>query len=134
MLNAYIQSPPNLLFDPPFWVEEDLSCKPAILELGSGTGIVAETLAERLHGCRATLVVTDLPEVCPLLTKNLHRHTSDKARPTAPTVLVRPLTWGSESEACEIAVELGRILSRTEAPTLPHITHVVCSDLVSTAT
>lgn len=135
LLNAYIEGTCGVTFDPPFLVEDDLPGPLNILELGSGTGIVAATIVERLFGQEHTVVVTDLPEVCPLLEQNLRKYiTGDVDRPSAPKVLVRPLSWGSNIEAYNIAAELGcDPSSEGTAPTPPrHLTHVVCSDLVST--
>lgn len=99
------------------------------MELGSGTGIVSATWAEQLTERNATLVVTDLPEVCPLLEQNLQQHIF---RTSALKVLVRPLTWGNSQEAMNIAVELGCLSSgSTTIPPSQYLTHIICSDLVS---
>ncbi|KAA1477186.1 hypothetical protein DENSPDRAFT_786231 [Dentipellis sp. KUC8613] len=117
----YLDPPdPHPEFDPPF----DPSCGASpetstgsdtpltILELGAGTGIVGFALARRLHA-RDMVVVTDLPEVCPLL---------EDGRQRTLTVRVRPLAWGNEGHARAIMEELRRAGRR--------LTHVVCSDLV----
>lgn len=132
-LNAYIESAPSLIFDPPFLSEEETGRPLTILELGSGTGIVAKTCADRLADRGDIFViVTDLPEVCPLLEQNLQHEIAASARPSAPKVLVRPLTWGSKSQACNIATELGYLpSSQQEISSSPqYITRVICSDLV----
>lgn len=129
LLNTYIQCPRDLLFDPALLDGDDCTRPLSILELGSGTGIVSATLAEHLTERDATLVVTDLPEVCPLLEQNLQQHIS---RRSAPRVLVRPLSWGNSQEAMNIAVELGCLSSNSTATSgSQHLTHIICSDLVS---
>lgn len=129
LLNTYIQSPRDLLFDPAL-LDEDVCARPLnILELGSGTGIVSATLAQQLTEHDATLVVTDLPEVCPLLEKNLRQHI---CRMSGPKVLVRPLTWGNQQEALNISTELGwHLPSSPTTSSSQFLTHVICSDLVS---
>ena len=133
LLNTYIEGLRDLLFDPPFLTEDDLSSPPTLLELGSGTGIVAETCAARLADFDGALIVaTDLPEVCPLLDQNLHQRIAGSSRPSAPKVLVRSLTWGSALEARYMATQLGYLPSsqRTISTSPQHLTHVICSDLV----
>ena len=82
-----------------------------ILELGSGTGFLARRLAERLRADQR-LIVTDLPDVCPLLERNLATETS------RDRVLVRPLPWGDSTALAAIAGECGPI------------DLVICADLV----
>ncbi|KAJ3554716.1 hypothetical protein NM688_g2960 [Phlebia brevispora] len=130
LLSTYIQAPRDVLFDPPFLLRDDFSGPLTILELGSGTGIVAAACADQLIGQDTTLIVTDLPEVCPLLEQNLQEYLPPATCASAPKVLVRPLTWGSDLEANNIAAELGS--HRSILPTSPSarcLTHVICSDL-----
>lgn len=133
-LVTYIKGSHELVFDPPFLAEGEPYQPPIILELGSGTGIVAQACADRLADLSGVrVIVTDLPEVCPLLEQNLHQQiTASTSRPSAPKILVRPLTWGSEAEACAIATELGYLPSgqRGISPSPQYLTHVICSDLV----
>jgi hypothetical protein len=109
----YIDGPLHLEFDPPFICPGsggDLT----IIELGSGTGVVASTIATTvIRPGRDVLFVTDLPDVCPLLQENLQDQMNSG-------VLIRPLAWGSFEHANAVAAELD---SRT-------LTHIICSDLV----
>lgn len=92
-------------FDPPF----SFGSGGVAVELGAGMGVAGLTLAAAyLH---AKVVLTDLPEVCPLLQANARG---------CPGVTVRPLTWGCAAHAQALRDELGP---------LP-ISHVICSDLV----
>ncbi|KAJ7067137.1 putative methyltransferase-domain-containing protein, partial [Mycena amicta] len=105
-LNTYLKPPKNISFDPPFTLHTECN---RLIELGSGTGLNAAMVATLLHD--DILFATDLPEVCPLLERNLASH-----RP----VLVRPLAWGNSQHALDIQKEL-----QTH-----HLTHILCSDLV----
>ncbi|KAI0789898.1 hypothetical protein C8Q75DRAFT_806556 [Abortiporus biennis] len=132
-LNSGIQSTSKqdqsrLEYDPPFLLdatEEEAnlqvpSCPERhdhryIIELGSGMGVVAARLAQVLTSspnlAQTTLVVTDLPEVCPLLEKNLHDYLEPPASSLTtayskgslsnnpPKVIVRPLAWGNREHA-----------------------------------
>ncbi len=130
-MNSYIDNPAHWLFDPPFFNPDESSRPLTILELGSGTGVVAAHCAPRLTHQGHTLVVTDLPEVCPLLQRNLQQYLAESHhRPSAPKVLVRPLSWGNNEHACNIAAELG-YCSHDAASSACYLTHVICSDLVS---
>lgn len=127
-LKSYIEGDSDLEFDPPF-LREDCN-ELVLLELGSGTGVVASTLAERLAHKKYTLFVTDLPDVCPLLEKNLTkfiRHTTEPS-PSESTgrVLVRPLAWGNNEHALKISEELSYLCAHDN-----YLTHIICSDLVS---
>ncbi|KAJ7158574.1 putative methyltransferase-domain-containing protein [Mycena filopes] len=117
-LNTYIKPPPEHVFDPLFLSGHDHFPR-VILELGSGSGIVAATLAPLLRSADV-LLVTDLPEVCPLLEQNLQPHLD---RAGGPNILVRPLAWGDSAHAQNIAEELSLLPA-------PHLTHILCSDLV----
>ena len=50
LLIRYIEDPPDVIFDPPFLTEDEISQPLTILELGSGTGIVAAFCAEKTIG------------------------------------------------------------------------------------
>ncbi|KAJ7170806.1 putative methyltransferase-domain-containing protein [Mycena crocata] len=113
-LNSYIKPPAGYVFDPPLFPDARKQLK--TIELGSGSGIVAATMAAMLH-CTDIMVVTDLPEVCPLLEHNLQPHLGG-------SILVRPLSWGNSQHAVNIAEELSKLSGS------PHITHILCSDLV----
>jgi hypothetical protein len=112
--------------DPPF---VDASTEPVLLiELGSGTGLVALEIARTLAraGRPATIVMTDLPEVCPLLEETakepLHVAGSDSALMNETTLTVHQLAWGDAVHADDLQAMLARI---------DHgITHILCSDLV----
>ncbi|KAH9928374.1 uncharacterized protein B0H18DRAFT_1001031 [Fomitopsis serialis] len=73
-----------------------------ILELGSGTGLVAARIGTYLQERRDAFVATDLPEVCSLLRKNLR---------DCATVEVHPLAWGSRHDAMSLADLVCRRLS-----------------------
>ncbi|KAI0696899.1 putative methyltransferase-domain-containing protein [Cytidiella melzeri] len=136
-LKTYIEGAANLQFDPPFLQAGGVSSEfPVLLELGSGTGIVASALAQHLSGTRYTLFATDLPEVCPLLEKNLTRYTR-KSSECAPhgqsvrSVFVRPLAWGNEEHALKLAEELPHSTSPYgDIAHTCYLTHIICSDLV----
>lgn len=61
----YMQPPKNIEFDPPFIDAErkNASTEYSMLELGSGTGLIASTLLKLLDPGRDHVIVTDLPEV-----------------------------------------------------------------------
>lgn len=108
----YVRSPLEFTFDPPFLAT---TSPRTILELGSGTGVVAAAVARVVDQREDLVIATDLPEVCPLLDKNLR---------TSPNTLVRPLAWGDENTERELASELFSGLNpRT-------LTYIICSDLV----
>ncbi|KJA16427.1 hypothetical protein HYPSUDRAFT_193151 [Hypholoma sublateritium FD-334 SS-4] len=115
----YIQPPQNIEFDPPF-INTDRTCtstKYSMLELGSGTGLVASTLLKLLDPARDHIIVTDLPEVCPLLEANLRPVSlhADVSRSSAVTIM--PLSWGNYYDVLNL-------------PKLTSLTHIICSDLV----
>ncbi|KAJ7104003.1 putative methyltransferase-domain-containing protein [Mycena belliarum] len=116
-LNAYIRPQPGLVFDPPLFTGPDAREPLRILELGSGSGIVAATMAPLLQRARDIMFVTDLPEVCALLEQNLRAHND--------LLLVRPLSWGSSEHARGIAAELLDLAKNS-----PYLTHILCSDLI----
>ncbi|KZT67459.1 hypothetical protein DAEQUDRAFT_751715 [Daedalea quercina L-15889] len=84
-----------------------------ILELGSGAGLVATRISSYLREGRDAMIITDLPEVCPLLQHNLRG---------SAVVEVHPLSWGSRQDALSIASSLALSPER-------HLTHIICSDL-----
>ncbi|KAJ7364225.1 putative methyltransferase-domain-containing protein [Mycena albidolilacea] len=115
-LNSYINPPADQIFDPPLFPHPEARKNARMLELGSGTGIVAATMAAMLHA-NDILFVTDLPEVCPLLEQNLQGSLDGPTR-------VRPLSWGNSQHALSIADELSKLQDT------PYLTHILCSDLV----
>ncbi|KIM53259.1 hypothetical protein SCLCIDRAFT_1222989, partial [Scleroderma citrinum Foug A] len=128
-----------LEFDPPFFDCQEADELPVLVELGSGTGIVAGRIADSTFFPEGGIIVaTDLPDVCPLLEKNLHKPGSAPSLSTyskGSRVLVRPLAWGNIDHAIAIAQELGlyRNMRTICGPQTLHtrtLTHIICSDLV----
>ncbi|KAI0719402.1 putative methyltransferase-domain-containing protein [Cerioporus squamosus] len=123
---AYLDpsSEPTLEFDPPPFTRTSSRTRApctaehpiTALELGSGTGFVAARVAGWMRPDLDLLVVTDLPEVCPLLETNLR---------TCPAVRVRPLAWGSREHSSAILQDLSLL-----APSGRRLTHILCSDLI----
>ncbi|KAF9971692.1 hypothetical protein BGZ73_005265 [Actinomortierella ambigua] len=75
-----------------------------ILEIGAGTGYVGIALAKRL--CPgSTLILTDLEEVVPLMTKNAQDNIQDPS--SCCRVLVEPLAWGNDEHAKKLLAEHG---------------------------
>ncbi|KAF7312502.1 hypothetical protein MIND_00263900 [Mycena indigotica] len=108
VLNTYIKPPRNLVFDPPFTPFDGPN---RIVELGSGTGMNAAMVAGLLDPSRDILFATDLPEVCPLLERNLRSHKS---------IHIQPLAWGNSQHAINLQSKLNN----------EPLTHILCSDLV----
>ncbi|KPV73905.1 uncharacterized protein RHOBADRAFT_54493 [Rhodotorula graminis WP1] len=115
-------STPPLIFDPPCPLLSDPPSPPdrpstrkrkrTILELGAGTGFLSLAVAPHLHRSTDRLVVTDLHNVCPLLSENL---AAARARWTArgvdaAEVLVRPLPWGDARALEALRVDDGILL------------------------
>src|ERR1700722_6944261 len=118
-MDFYVQSPADVDFDPPFTLSTELPM--TVLELGSGTGMVASRIADKFHNPgRDLIIVTDLPDVCPLLKANLGGQEN-------LGILVRPLAWGNSEHALRLASEL--FPGNDFHPRF--LTHIVCSDLVS---
>ncbi|KAK7033268.1 tumor-related protein [Favolaschia claudopus] len=113
-LNTYIQPPADHEFDPPFFASPRSPGTVTMIELGSGTGIVAATVSPMLRE-GDVLFVTDLLEVCPLLEQNLQRFLDGAVR-------VRPLSWGNSIHVSQIAEEISK-LPRARL-------RILCSDLV----
>ena len=111
-------------FDPPFVGDRPLAL--GVIELGSGTGVVAASVARTLRRTSSSsgfVIATDLPDVCPLLQHNLGiTPRTSMADSDLDVVFVRPLAWGNLDHAIAIANEFGTC----------RLTHVVCSDLAST--
>jgi hypothetical protein len=106
---------PNI--EPAFIAPESQST--TILELGAGMGVVGLTLAETLSGSGRTrdqIILTDLPDVCPLLEENLRSYSFL----VQLLVSVEPLAWGNETHAMNV---LKKLQPRP-------VSHIICSDLV----
>lgn len=101
----YVCNPDAHEFDPRF----DIVPGGVAVELGAGTG--AAGLAIAAAHPHARVILTDLPEVCPLLQVNARGYSG---------VEVRPLAWGCAAHAQALRDELG----------LAPVSHVICSDLV----
>lgn len=101
----YVQDPDAYEFDPQF----EFGSESVVVELGAGTGAAGLALAAAHPHAR--VVLTDLPEVCPLLQANARGYAG---------VEVRPLSWGSTEHAQALQTELD------PAP----ISCIICSDLV----
>ncbi|KAF9223897.1 hypothetical protein BS17DRAFT_754019 [Gyrodon lividus] len=115
-LSSYVNSDSSLEFDPPF-VDDSRGPEGApfvAIELGSGTGAVAARIARVIPpGLGGFIVVTDLPDVCPLLEDNLGvrtpptRATGNGTHTREDFVFVRPLAWGNLDHATSITEEFG---------------------------
>lgn len=103
LLLGYLAREPAHAFDPPCSVyTRGDAC---VLELGAGVGTAGLAVAK--HG--TPVVLTDLPEVCPLLERNAAR--------LRERACVRALAWGDTHAAACMRAEFA-------------YTHVLCSDLV----
>ncbi|KAJ4477350.1 putative methyltransferase-domain-containing protein [Lentinula aciculospora] len=123
ILNIYLNPPPSLIFDPPFFEAERRSESIRILELGSGSGMIGVNVARSLHSHLSDLLVlTDLPEVCPLLESKLQDEFKDHGQ--RDLIFVRPLAWGNSEHAHHIKFDL--LTHQRSGP----FTHILCSDLV----
>lgn len=101
----YVRDPDVYKFDLPFEFGSD----GVVVKLGAGTGATGLALAAAHPHVR--VVLTDIPEVCPLLQANAREYVG---------VGVRPLSWGCAADAQVLQAELG----------LAPIWCVICSDLV----
>ena len=129
-LNLYIRGSSDLEFDPPFQASWQSRHCCTVLELGSGTGIVGSCIAETVaRPERDLVIVTDLPDVCPLLEANLFRDSDHPIHSKHGVLLVRALPWGDPEQAATLASDLLSLGSKSH-PRL--LTHILCSDLVST--
>jgi protein N-lysine methyltransferase METTL21D len=137
ILDTYLTRP-SWSFHPPcpfLWNDEkDPSLDPmTVLELGSGTGYAGFAIAKTLMRSRGRsaaeavdrVIVTDLPEVCPLLEENRRK---DESLDGSPIILVRSLSWGNSEHAVALAQDLHSL--RYGPNTSSHLTHIICSDLV----
>lgn len=114
------------MFEPTFLGSTNFTSNLRILELGSGTGIIAAELAKHLSARGGIIIATDLPEVCSLLEQNLPSHsTNTHSPPSMPLILICPLTWGNHDHVQHLRDNLANLSHDT------HLTHIICSDLVS---
>ena len=131
-------------FDPPCsltWISDENPRPRTIIELGSGIGYVGLGLIDVL--CRLgrsdNIILTDLPDVCPLLEEKLHTAIQSNGEfPKTVRWAVEPLPWGDEGYVRRLANILGVVsatgLETCKTQTLtdsPPLTHIVCSDLVN---
>ncbi|KAF8150702.1 putative methyltransferase-domain-containing protein [Crassisporium funariophilum] len=126
----YLHPSSNLEFDPPIIDASSNIERISMVELGSGSGMVATAVATLLKPGRDHLIVTDLPEVCPLLETNLEplNIRAGLQLPDGKMIIVRPLSWGSHDDAIALASEY--FTGPTESSSISPLTHIICSDLV----
>lgn len=112
LVESYVHAPSTWTWDPPRTIVGAPQAR-TILELGSGVGTAGLTTAMALDTQQThDLIVTDLPDVCPLLARNTRDFHREGVR-----VHVRPLAWGDQDAARRILHEF-------------RPTHLLCSDLV----
>ncbi|KAG0229623.1 hypothetical protein BGW41_002924 [Actinomortierella wolfii] len=75
-----------------------------IVEIGAGTGYVGIALAKRLRP-GSKMILTDLEEVVPLMTKNVQDNIQDPS--ACCSVLVEPLAWGNQDHSKRLLDEHG---------------------------
>ncbi|KAH8831623.1 putative methyltransferase-domain-containing protein [Flagelloscypha sp. PMI_526] len=112
-LCRYLEPTSLFKFEPPFLLDPEPSSRHHVLELGSGTGIVAHHFAH-LYSHRMVTIATDLPEVVPILEKHL----------CTSSAIARPLTWGYMKD-----VELLQREFHLD-PNASPLSLILCSDLV----
>ncbi|KAF8968054.1 hypothetical protein BDZ97DRAFT_1903028 [Flammula alnicola] len=145
-MTLYVQ--PHGEFDPPFIDASRSSERLMMIELGSGSGLVAATIAKLLTPGRHHLIATDLPEVgqtssiargkmadilqevCPLLEANLHTITTRAETDSSHNgvVTVVPVSWGKREDALALASAF--FDDQSTRPNFGPLTHIICSDLV----
>lgn len=135
LLALYFRPNPLLEFDPPCSILQ--SSSPTAVELGSGAGFSGLHLASQLDSRHALVVLTDLPNVVPLMERNaahanllqpcVDARFSDAAK---AKVLVRPLAWGNQQHAKDLLDQLAQRSHIVPQPQAHPLTHVICSDLV----
>jgi len=124
---AYLEPPPCTEFDPPCSLFESLPG--AVLELGAGTGFLGLAMARLISSRRSdrdskTLVLTDLPGVCPLLDRNRQQKIPEGL--PGVNLMIEPLPWGD----LHYGNVLANKLSSDAAGSAPLLSHIICSDLV----
>ena len=105
-------TPSSTLFNPPCSIFNNAK-KNTIIELGSGQSVASLHLAAQLDKAD-TLVLTDLPNVVPLMQQSID--TWKQTHHDGASPVAEPLGWGTDIEHLEKYGE---------------ISHVVCCDLVS---
>jgi len=124
---SFIRPPDTSEFDPPFLDAIRSQAQCSIIELGSGSGLVASLAAGMLQPGKDLFIATDLPEVCALLEHNLFSSSAPEAGDLKKfPVVVRALPWGDRTEA----ISLGSAFFGKENSTSRNLTHVICSDLI----
>lgn len=115
VLMRYVDADPAWVYDPPCTLV-GADAPRTVLELGAGVGTAGLALAHALlrTGPAHTVVLTDLPEVVALLTRNARA-----TQAAGADVRVCALPWG-DAAAARAAVQC--------APR--PLTHILCSDLV----
>ncbi|KAJ3720833.1 putative methyltransferase-domain-containing protein [Lentinula guzmanii] len=126
ILNIYLDPPINLDFDPPFLHEARRCGSIRIIELGSGSGMIGINIASSLKPHLGDLLLlTDLPEVCPLIKSNVEEASKDHS--LSDLIHVRPLAWGNTEHVDRIKSDL----SHGQKPYIfAPFTHILCSDLI----
>ncbi|KAF8802486.1 hypothetical protein BYT27DRAFT_7261022 [Phlegmacium glaucopus] len=129
-MTFYIHPSSGFEFDPPLIDGSRNSEKITIVELGSGSGMVAFSLAKLLKPGYDRLIVTDLPEVCPLLQANLDAANlpTGSLSTNGKLVSVRPLSWGNHHDAVALVSE--HFTEQSAQHSVVPVTHIICSDLV----
>jgi len=105
-------TPSSTIFNPPCSIF-DKAEKHTIIELGSGQSVASLHLAAQLDK-DDTLVLTDLPNVVPLMQQSIDTWSQTNKEGVLP--VAEPLGWGTDIDHLKKYGE---------------ITHVVCCDLVS---
>jgi hypothetical protein len=124
VLQKYVTVNGDIEFEPPFpLLVQSSQESQSVLELGAGAGVtgihLARVLKQADSSCKqATVILTDLANVLPLLQRNLMRCSSDVQQ----SVKIRALPWGSGQHA-------DVILQEQEDARSP-VKHILCSDLV----
>jgi hypothetical protein len=111
-------------FDPPCSLASSSKSSYTVIELGSGTGYVGLKIVKGLRGrgrSNDLMVLTDLPDVCPLLERNL---AISRQKYGIANTMVAPLSWGNYEQAVTL-------LKHPQISGGRNVTHIVCSDLVS---
>ncbi|PLW29054.1 hypothetical protein PCANC_04627 [Puccinia coronata f. sp. avenae] len=101
-----------------------------IIDLGSGTCHLATELLQRLDSCakfNISITVTDLPEVLPLLERNI---SSLKLKDPRHTISGRALTWGSTQETIAVLNSLPSRVNHAPSSENTDLLLITCSDLV----
>ncbi|KAJ3778089.1 putative methyltransferase-domain-containing protein [Lentinula raphanica] len=128
ILKIYLDPPVNLSFDPPSPYEIRSSESIRAIELGSGSGMIGISIAPCLKShLHDLLVLTDLPEVCPLLESNVKDAFGDSGSSLHDLIHVRPLAWGNVEHVQNIESDL---MAGQYSCGMGPFTHILCSDLV----